>query len=680
MLHVTDIFHRLPSPLRPLMDTMKFFQKFFLIWVLIIATAGLLLFLLTESLNKDINFAKKELQGLSYIQPLKEVIITLQQTRGLTNAYLSGSQVKQKLRRIKQKLNAHLDTASKTNSKLGEKLGLAKDFAKIKSDITSLNAKALTMQPRKAFAAYSAIINDILLLYIKAADSSNLSLDSRLDAHYLIDLNVHKIPALIESIGRARGLGSGLLEKQNIAKENYATMVTLQQSIKINAKKLNEGLKKVYAYNQEARNNLQETAKQTSRQIQSFLQSNETQILQEGFSLESERFFQKGTETIDALLILYDKADTQLRTILDTKITTLQSRRNQTLLLCAVMIVLLSMFFEGMYKSVYHTVKSLRRQLRSITDNEDLTQKITVNTKDELYLISSSVNDFIARIRAMFVTFAASTDENASLASELDATGKSIGNNIITGVQKVDSAAKQSRIIEQEMDTGVQKAKISSQNIQHSVSQLSEARDNINLFVSRMQETAHTQQDVASSIQQLTQDAKEVTGVLSLISDIAEQTNLLALNAAIEAARAGEHGRGFAVVSDEVRKLAEKTQTALEQIKTSINVMMQSIDDTGERIIKNAETIRSMADSSTATAKQLESVSEEMITVADDNEQSVQASIDNTDKLKSMVQNLQNTNEISLQNETSIKEIIDAVENLSARVHRLKNDIAAFTI
>ncbi len=111
---------------------------------------------------------------------------------------------------------------------------------------------------------------------------------------------------------------------------------------------------------------------------------------------------------------------------------------------------------------------------------------------------------------------------------------------------------------------------------------------------SKINRASEQENELAHNLTELTTSAEQIKTILTVIGDIADQTNLLALNAAIEAARAGEHGRGFAVVADEVRQLAERTQKSLSETNASINVVVQSIHSSSERMNSNAKEINGL--------------------------------------------------------------------------------------
>jgi len=207
---------------------------------------------------------------------------------------------------------------------------------------------------------------------------------------------------------------------------------------------------------------------------------------------------------------------------------------------------------------------------------------------------------------------------------------------------------------------------------------LQSVEEKIQLFANEIENTVVAENEMSSKLQELTESAEEIKNVLTVIADIADQTNLLALNAAIEAARAGEHGRGFAVVADEVRKLAERTQKSLAEIHSTVNVVVQSINDTSENMSINSKNIENLNDISKEVFDVLSMASSVMGETSKLSEVSSNSLNNNIKKLDNLVDEIQNIEELTTKSYDEVQKIVKRVDKLLDNSNRLSSELQVF--
>ena len=354
---------------------------------------------------------------------------------------------------------------------------------------------------------------------------------------------------------------------------------------------------------------------------------------------------------------------------------------NKTLTTVLISVILLVIFFiiAVIMLVILKPLNRLGYLAKDLDASEnDLTKRFDSHGNDEISAIANSINLFIQRVETIVQSVKETGEENAAISHELSATSLSVGHNVEESVKMIEDASSQAKEIQDNIAVAVTKSQDSKDEIIQANDTLENAKEDILVLATKVQETAQTEAELSQNMESLSKDAEEVKTILVVIADIADQTNLLALNAAIEAARAGEHGRGFAVVADEVRKLAERTQKSLAEINATINVVVQSIVEASSKMNENSTEIQNLATIAEDVEHKINNVVEIVNQAVGASEQTVSDFEDTREGIETMVSKVAEVDVISTANARSVEEIAEASKHLYEMTDSLNIKISIF--
>ena len=246
------------------------------------------------------------------------------------------------------------------------------------------------------------------------------------------------------------------------------------------------------------------------------------------------------------------------------------------LITLAVAIAVLLVFAVFFVRSITAPLEGLRRAIVSVAGNNDFTQRVDVRGNDEIAETAGAFNRLLESIQHSLRDVLGNADDIASASEQASAASQQAANS---SESQSEAATSMAAAIE-EMTVSISHIGSSAQDTLSRARDAGAAADQGAQIITQtheeMDKIAGTVGQATKSIEKLSQESTRISTILQVIKDVADQTNLLALNAAIEAARAGEQGRGFAVVADEVRKLAERTTASTDAINELVTSMQNS--------------------------------------------------------------------------------------------------------
>lgn len=330
--------------------------------------------------------------------------------------------------------------------------------------------------------------------------------------------------------------------------------------------------------------------------------------------------------------------------------------------------------------------KSINRPLQAamhsaeVIAEGDLTQNISLDGNDEVTRLSKALIQMQANLRSAIVHIAESSSQLASAAEELSSVAETSTQGLQLQSNEIQQAAAAINQMSSAIDEVARTAQATSQDSVESSRLANEGKQKVSETTKVILDMNHEMQSSTGVINQLAEQVTSIGQILDVIRAVAEQTNLLALNAAIEAARAGEAGRGFAVVADEVRSLAHRTQESTEEIETMVREV-QSSANAAVTAMQDATTKTDQAQQVAAEAAMaLEQITNRISAISDSNHVIASAAEEQSTAAKEVDGNIATINDLSAQTVAGANETNASTAELTRLAVELNELVVKFKV
>ncbi|AYH44887.1 methyl-accepting chemotaxis protein [Azoarcus sp. DN11] len=560
------------APAVGLMNRCSYPVKFGLLGLIILVAFASLMLTLARQLNATIERTERELVASDLSRPISRVVELVQQHRGLSSAVLGGLESAKATRADKA---TEVDRAVDTLDTVLPPAVRKSDWGDIRSRWDGLAREGLKLDPAENIRAHTRLVQSLLDFQIAVADEYGLTFDPQQDSFYLMSTAVVRTPYLLERIGRLRARGAGVLARGTIDEAGKLDVSVLANDMNAAVGDLESNIRKIVAQRPDLAQRLESSFAEMNGKLANV--SAVVRQIQAGDlqSTAASAYFGMATEAITVGYrqmneILLPTLDELLRHRID------EARRVLYLNVAVLVIVAVAIAYLsiGVYLSIMGSVKRLAEGSHRLAAG-DLTTAIRLQARDELRVIADGFNDMAATMCRLITSIQSNSGQVAETARGMVASARQID----TASQRQSEAASSMAAAVEEMTVGIDhiagNASNANELARRSGRLSGEGGEIVESVVADIGEIARAVSGSADTIAELDRSSERISAIVNVIKEIADQTNLLALNAAIEAARAGEQGRGFAVVADEVRKLAERTTQSTREIAQMVGAIQR---------------------------------------------------------------------------------------------------------
>ncbi|MBD5800813.1 Methyl-accepting chemotaxis protein McpS [Azoarcus sp. Aa7] len=578
-MFVERIVKVLFAPAVGLMNRCSYPVKFGLLGLIILVAFASLMLTLARQLNATIERTERELVASELSRPISRAVELMQQHRGLSSAMLGGLESAKAKRAEKV---VEVDRALETLEAALPQSVRNSGWSDIRSRWSALKQEGLKLSQPENFLTHTRLIDNLLDFQIAVADEYGLTFDPQQDSYYLMSTAVIRMPYLLERTGQLRARGAGALARGTIDDAGKLDISVLAGDVTEAVSDLETNIRKIVAQRPDLGQRLESSLAEMNGKLAT-VSGVVRQILAGDLQgTSSSAYFGMATE---AITVGYRQMNEILLPTLDEllrqRIAEAQRVLYFNIAVLVVVAVAIAYLSIGVYLSIMGSVKRLAEGSHRLAAG-DLTTAIRLQARDELHVIADSFNDMASTMCRLITSIQSNSGQVAETARGMVASARQID----TASQRQSEAASSMAAAVEEMTVGIDhiagNASNANELARRSGKLSGEGGEIVESVVADIGEIARAVSGSADTITELDRSSERISAIVNVIKEIADQTNLLALNAAIEAARAGEQGRGFAVVADEVRKLAERTTHSTKEIAQMVGAIQRDARDAVE--------------------------------------------------------------------------------------------------
>lgn len=669
------------APAAAIMGQMRYSRKFTLLALIVFVPMLILTVMLTQRLNEDINNIQREQTGLQYLKQTRQLIQHMGQHRAMMAAYLNGDNSFQpKINDKRRTLDQAFAKLDELDASVGKGFDLGNKLKDLKNQWETIKSSGANMTAPDSFKAHTALLAGILEFNQHVADDSKITLDNEPASAYLGDIIASKLPAALEFLGQGRGLGVSIASKGEITPPQKIKIAVVLDRVNAANSDIRTESGLAMDHDPELKAKIEASVQKSLAAVKildGFYQTNFMDAA--SITVKSTDAFQTATNAIDKS---FESFDTFMPVLEDRLAIRMASGRHTMWLAVGIAVTILGVvayLLAGLYISIENSIAATGRAAQRLAGG-DLTARLAINTRDEMQNIASSFNSMAEQMQQLI-------DNIVSSATQLGSASEEVATASQDSAQNIDRQRRETEQVATAMNEMTATVHEVANNAANAASAANKAEHDVQgglrvvtSTVTTINRLAEEVQKSAAVIKQLESDSQAIGTILDVIKSIAEQTNLLALNAAIEAARAGEQGRGFAVVADEVRTLASRTQQSTIEIEAMIAKLQTQSRNAATTMEEGSKAANASVDQAHQTEQSLQAISAAVSTINEMNTLIASAAEEQSATTEEMNKNVSNIRDLAEQTASGAEQTRGASQELSRLGAELQTLVGRFKI